>query len=208
MAKAERPKEAEDEAEAPAKPKKNSSKLIIIAIISVVVLALAGGGAFFLLGGKNKPGTEGGEQAAAEKQQGDEETTGDEEGDQTAGGKTSPAQPPVYIKLEAFTTNLAPEEGVAFGATGQYIQLVVELKADNAPSGETLKLYTPEIRNNILRLLSNKRPSQLASLEGKDTLANEIRDSVNGIVNPGGNKEGKGPYSPVVSVLFSSFIIQ
>lgn len=193
MAAAEKPsRETDDEAEAPAKPKINKRKLIIFTIIGVVVLALAGGGAFFLLGSKKKAAVEGEEEATAEK----------------TDHKATPVPPPVYVKLDTFTTNLAPEEGTSFSTAGQYIQVVVELKADSAASGEMLKQYTPEIRNTILRLLSNKRPSQLASTEGKDALANEIRGGVNGIVNPDGNKDGKGIPGPVGSVLFSSFIIQ
>lgn len=208
MAEARRPQqEVEDEAEKPAKPKKSQSKLIIFAIIGIVVLALAGGGAFFLLGGNKGKGDE---QTLEDTQQGDEAATGEEGDEQAATDKPNQQAiiPPVYVKLEPFTTNLAPEQGTAFSAADQYIQIVVELKVDTAASGELLKQYTPEIRNNILRLLSIKRPTELALTEGKDALANEIRDSVNGIVKPGANKDGKSPPSPVGSVLFSSFIIQ
>ena len=85
---------------------------------------------------------------------------------------------------------------------------MVEIKVEDAKAGEELKNYMPEIRNNILRLLSARRASQLAPTEGKDLLANEIRDSVNGVINPGEKKPGKAAKGPVQSVLFSSFIIQ
>jgi len=193
MAEAEKTKDAEGETEEQAKPKKNKRKLVIFATIGIVVLALVAGGAFMLLGGKKKnTETEGEDVAAAEE----------------AHQKKAHDQPPVYLKLETFTTNLAMDEGTPSGTAGQYIQVVVELKVEDAPSGETLKQYMPEIRNNILRLLSNRRASQIASTDGKDMLASEIRDSVNGIVNPVGKKAGKGARGPVESVLFSSFIIQ
>lgn len=193
MAEVEKNKDAEGEAEEQVKPKKNKRKLILFTIIGVVVLALIGGGAFFMLGGKKKAAAEG-EDAAPE-----EEVVHEKKHD----------QPPVYLKLDTFTTNLAMDEaGAPSGTAGQYIQVVVELKVEDAPSGETLKQYMPEIRNNILRLLSTKRPSQLASADGKDLLAGEIRNSVNGIVDPASKKTGKTPRGPVESVLFSSFIIQ
>lgn len=183
-------KDIEGEVEEAAKPKKSKRKLIIFAVIGIVVLALAGGGAFFLFGGKKH---------AEDEEAATEETTHD---------KKIQEQPPVYLKLDTFTTNLAVEDGTSSGTAGQYIQVVVELKVEDAPSGETLKQYMPEIRNNILRLLSSRKPSQLASTDGKDLLAGEIRDSVNSIASPGGKKSGKGLKGPVETVLFSSFIIQ
>ena len=192
MAEAEKPKGGETEGEAPAAPKKSKRKLIMFAVIGVVVLAIAGAGAFFLL--KKKPSAEEGDAAAAE-------TTSEKD--------KGHEQPPVYLKLDAFTTNLAMESGEQpSAAAGQYIQVVVEMKVEDAKAEEELKQYMPEIRNNILRLLSSKTPAKLASSEGKDLLANEIRDSVNGIANPGAKKGSKGPTGPVGSVLFSSFIIQ
>lgn len=191
MAEAGKTKDAEGEAEEQAKPKKNKRKLIIFTAIGIVALALVGGAAFFLFDGSKK-------------------SADDEAGDAVPEEVLEKRhdQPPVYLKLDTFTTNLAIEDGASSGTAGQYIQVVVELKVEDAPSGETLKQYMPEIRNNILRLLSAKRPSQLASTDGKDLLASEIRNSVNGITNPIANKAGKVPRGPVDSVLFSSFIIQ
>jgi flagellar protein FliL len=190
MAEAEKPKDSEGEAEESVAPKKSKKKLIIIAVISIVVLALVAGGAFFMMGKKKGgEGADGAEVAEAEH----EEKAHD--------------QPPVYVKLDAFTTNLAAEDTAPPGTAGQYIQVVVELKVEDAKEGEEIKNYMPEIKNNILRLLSSKFGSQLATTDGKDALANEIRDSVNGVINPGSKKD-KGSHGPVTSVLFSSFIIQ
>jgi flagellar FliL protein len=189
MSTAEKNKDTEGEEQA-APPKKSKKKLIIFAVIGIVVLALAGGGAYFFLG--HKKAAEGEEEAVAE------ETHEDKGHD----------QPPVYLKLDSFTTNLAMEEGTPAGTAGQYIQVVVELKMVDALAGEELKNYMPEIKNNILRLLTKKRASELITSEGKDLLANEIRDSVNGILSPGGKKKSKAEHGPVQSVLFSSFIIQ
>lgn len=187
--KEEKTSDAEDSAEEQPAPRKSKKKLIIFAVIGVVVLALAGGGAFLLLGHKKAPADE--EGAAAEE-------THDVEEKET---------PPVYLKLDTFTTNLAAEENTPAGTGGQYIQVVVELKVEDAPSGEKLKEYMPEIRNNILRLLSSKHSTELATTEGKDQLASEIRGSVNSVVSPSGKKSSKVS-GPVIAVLFSSFVIQ
>ncbi|MCK9284406.1 MAG: flagellar basal body-associated FliL family protein [Rhodocyclaceae bacterium] len=182
--------EANDaEAEAPAPKKK--SKLIIIVVAAVVLLVAAGAGAFLLF--KNSKSAD--------------DAEADAEGDvvEVKRDKKSDA-PPVYVKLEMFTTNLAMENPGEQQAA-QYIQIVVELKVDEAPDGELLKQYMPEIRNGILRLLSSKKPSDLTSTQGKDTLAEEIRNAVNGITNPSAKKNVKAK-GPVAAVLFSSFIIQ
>ena len=174
------------------KPRKSRGKLIAL-IAGIVILAIAAGGAFFLM----KKKASGDEAADAETAASAEHANKDQEG-----------QPPVYVKLDAFTTNLAAEADQSATNASQYIQVVVELKVEDATSGEMLKNYMPEIRNSILRLLSGKKPSQLASTDGKDVLANEVRDGVNELVDSGSKKTGKGPHGPVVSVLFSSFIIQ
>ncbi|CAB1370524.1 flagellar basal body-associated FliL family protein [Denitratisoma oestradiolicum] len=175
-------------------PPAKRGKLLIFIIIGVVVVVLIGGlGAFFLL--KNKPAADGAE---------DEMAAEIDHGSKKDGKET----PPVYVKLETFTTNLAVEDP-AGPQTAQYVQAVVELKVEDVAEGEVIKQYMPEIRNGVLRLLSSKKASQLASVEGKDALAAEIRSTVNGVVNPSPKKGAKGgAQGPVSVVLFSSFIIQ
>ena len=53
-------------------------------------------------------------------------------------------------------------------------------------------------------LLSGKKAADLITKEGKETLAKEIRDLMNNVLNAG-EKDAKGP---VLEVLFTSFIIQ
>lgn len=183
-----------DAAEAPAAPPKKK-KLLLFIIIGVLVLVLGGGAAVFLL--KKKPAEEGEE--------------GDEPPKKEAKHKKGePAKPPTYLKLDTFTTNLMPETPEQTAA--QYIQVIVELKVGDPHEAETIKQYMPEIRDRVLRLLSGRKPSQLGPVEGKDALAQEIRDSVNLIVNPPPKKAKGGkveaPEEPVLSVHFSSFIIQ
>lgn len=176
-----------------APPAKRGKLLIFISIGVVVVLLIGGLAAFLLL--KNKPAADGAEDEAAAETSHDSKKNGKE-------------TPPVYVKLETFTTNLAAEDPSA-SQTAQYVQAVVELKVEDITDGEVIKQYMPEIRNGILRLLSSKKASQLASVEGKDTLAAEIRSTVNGVVNPSPKKGTKGgSQGPVTVVLFSSFIIQ
>lgn len=190
--------EAEQQAETAA-PTKKKSKMILFIIIGVVVVVLAGGAAALLLG-KKKPVDEDGEDG------------GDPKTSHSAKKDAHSDAPPAYVKLDPFTTNLAMDPGPDGQGAGQYIQVTVELKVEDAHLGETLKSYMPEIRNGILRSLSSKKSSELISSEGKDTLAEEIRFKVNRVLNPSespkkGGKEA-APEGPVQAVLFSSFIIQ
>ncbi len=180
--------EAKD-AEAPA-PKKKKLLIIVIAA-AVVVLIIAGVGIALMMKSSHK--------AADAEAEGDTAETAHE---------TKKETPPVYVKLEMFTTNLAMEGAEQQNA--QYIQVAVELKVETAPDGESLKLYMPEIRNSILRLLSSKKASELSNTPGKDALADEIREAVNTIVGGSGKsgKKGAKAKGPVATVLFSSFIIQ
>ncbi|NWG86606.1 MAG: flagellar basal body-associated protein FliL [Hydrogenophilaceae bacterium] len=102
--------------------------------------------------------------------------------------------PPIYEKLETFTVNLADRE--------HYLQVEVALKVSDPESQEKVKLYMPEVRDVLLRLLSSKTSEELAGQEGKDKLASEIQAQVNEVLRI--KERGKG----VKGVLFNSFIIQ
>lgn len=103
-------------------------------------------------------------------------------------------QPPIYEKLETFTVNLADQE--------HYLQVEVALKVSDPEAQQKVKLYLPEVRDVLLRLLSSKTYDELATQEGKDKLASEIQTQVNDVLRI--KERGKG----VKGVLFNSFIIQ
>jgi flagellar FliL protein len=106
---------------------------------------------------------------------------------------------PVYFSLEAFTVNLVPENG------DQFLQVMMSVEVSDAGVGDRLKTYTPKLRNNIIKVLSGKKASELLSPNGKEKLASEIRDLINEILGAGKNN---GADAPVKEVLFTSFIIQ
>ncbi|EKE18187.1 MAG: hypothetical protein ACD_10C00096G0002 [uncultured bacterium] len=180
-------KPAEDGAEAP--PKK-SKKLLIIIVAAILILAIAGAGAFFLL--------KGGDHA-----EDDEEAATETTKPKKKKGEAAPA--PVFVNLETFTVNLIPEAG------DQYLQVILALELEDATADVELKTQMPKVRNNIMLLLSSKKASELLSKEGKENLAEALKEEVNDIlVPPKRNKKGTKISSegPVKSVLFTSFIIQ
>ena len=166
-----------------AAPKKKGKMMIIIIAVVAVVLIGGGAAAFFLM---QKP--------AAEKKvaHGDEEAAADEEGGDEEHGDEEHA--PVYVKLEAFTLNLADGES--------YLQVEMQLLVADAAVGEKMNARLPEVRDALLRLLTSKTAEELSQPEGKDKLAVEIQKQVNEVLGIKSKLKG------VKKVLFGAFIIQ
>jgi flagellar FliL protein len=104
----------------------------------------------------------------------------------------STKQTEVYVALDAFTVHLLPELGE------QFLQVAFSVNVSNTTEEDLLQRHMPKVRNNILILLSSKRASELITKQGKQDLAKEIREQINGAVGQPMIKE----------VLFTSFIIQ
>ena len=173
----------EPAAEVAAPKKKGKLMIIIIAVVAVVLIG-GGVGAYLLM---SKPAAEkkaahGDEEASAEEEGGDGEEQADEE------------HAPVYVKLEAFTLNLADDES--------YLQTEMQLLVADAKVGEKMNARLPEVRDALIRLLTSKTAEELSQPEGKDKLATEIQKQVNEVL--GIKSKSKG----VKKVLFGSFIIQ
>jgi flagellar FliL protein len=174
-------KEAKHEVEAA--PKSGGKKFLIIIIVLLVIVLIGGAGAFLLL-----------------KRQNVEEYDEEEVPVETVRAKKKSAKPlaPVYVAMDAFTVNLVPESGE------QFVQLIISVEVADVESGEMIKTYTPKIRNNVMMLLSSKKASELLTKEGKEKLAEEIRDQMNQVLDPRARESD----APVREVLFTSFIIQ
>lgn len=189
-----------------APPPKKKPKLLLFIIIGVLVLVIAGGvGGYLLL--KKKPAAEDGE---------DEEVALQEEKSKK---KKEFDTPPVFVKLEPFTVKLQAEQQEA------YLQATPELRVFDAPVGDRVKQYMPEIRHKVLLLISGKKASELGTPQGVQQLSNEIRSEINLIIDgpkvmpkvkgkaaapaaPSDPNAPPGPEDSVQAVLFTSFIIQ
>lgn len=113
-----------------------------------------------------------------------------------AAAKPATPKPPVFMNLEPFTVNLADEGGE------HYLQMAVTYQVADDKTAETMKTYLPVIRNRILLLLSAKKPSELASAEGKAKLADELTAAVRDSVP--GTTADKG----IVQAYLGAFVIQ
>lgn len=174
-------KEAKPEAEAAPAPRKSKKLLIIMAALLVVILVVVGGGAMLLMK-MNAANTDEEGDATSETVKTEKKSEGKE-------------VPPTYVALDAFTVNLIGD---------QFLQLVISVEVTDLHTGDRLKNFTPKIRNNVMMLLSGKSATELITKEGKETLANEIRDLISDILEPGST----GEEGPIKEVLFTSFIIQ
>lgn len=196
---------AEKKAEAPPEggeaPKKKG-KLMLFVIIGVVVLALIGGGAAFFLMKK----------APAEGEEGDEDTPAKVEKGKKKDKKKDPLALPTFYKFDKpFTVRLQAE------GADSYLQADVQLRLLEAPLVDQLKAYDPEIKHKVTLVLLGKKAADLGTPQGVQGLSNEIRDTINSIIEPPDPKAKKpagaagddaDPEAPVQAVLFTSFIIQ
>lgn len=106
-----------------------------------------------------------------------------------------------FLALDPFTVNLVPDEGA------QFLQVSISLRLDDASYEPIITNLMPQIRNDVLRILSAQRGSDLQTIEGKDKLADKLRGEINSVIEPP-RRNMPPPDGPVRSVLFLTFIIQ
>ncbi|QDF98147.1 flagellar basal body protein FliL [Azoarcus sp. DD4] len=178
----------------PAAPRKSGKLLLIILILLVLVLIVVAAAVGVVVMMKSKGGN-------------------DAHGSEAAHAPAPPpppaavdlSKPPSFVTLEPFTVNLQRDEG------DHYLQAVIVLRVADAKTAESLKGFMPEIRHRVNLLLSSKLPSELSSIDGRETLAIEIVDQSNdalGFPPPREASRRAAPTGPIQAVLFNSFIIQ
>jgi flagellar FliL protein len=173
--------EPDEDADADAAPPKKKGNLIKLLLMVGLPLLLAGGGAaWYFLGNKHAQ----------------EEPAPPGKAVPAKAAKAGPSKPPAFVPLDPFTVNLQMEEAA------QYLQVGLTLKIADAAYTDAIKLNMPDIRNRILLLLSNKKASQISTLEGKQALTAEIMSETAQALG------GSVPAGGISSVLFTSFVIQ
>ncbi|HEX5337111.1 MAG TPA: flagellar basal body-associated FliL family protein [Gallionella sp.] len=130
-------------------PPPKSKKMLII-IIAAAVLLLGGGVAAYILLKPHPP----------------------KHDDEAAVEETHAEVPPKFVELGTFTANLIHEDG------DRYLQIAISLKLTKPELEEKIKANNPEVLHRVNMLLQSKRPSELATVEGKEKLANDIKAQV------------------------------
>lgn len=105
-----------------------------------------------------------------------------------------PPPAPVFFALDTFTVNLGDAERVL------YIGISLRLKDDATRA--RLSEYLPEVRSRLLLLFSRQDAAQLATNEGKQNLANAIKETIATPLVPG------QPKQEVTDVLYTAFILR
>lgn len=185
-------KDAAAKSETENAPKKGKSKLILIIVIALLVVLIVVVGAVaalvLLKKGGNEPAAAAPTPAAS------------------AHAAVDLSNPPTFVPLDAFTVNLRPDEG------DHYLQVAIVLRVVDVKVADGLKAFMPEVRHRVNLLLSSKLPSELATTEGREILADGILEAVNTALGapPVTNSRDTvvAANGPVQAVLFNSFIIQ
>ena len=162
-------------------PKKKKSKKKFIIILLILLLLLGGGGfAAYHFGFLNLSMILGGGGNATEAAP----TTREE--------AAEPATPTTVVAVQPFVVNLANPIG------SKIVRLTMELEMIDEASVKQLNQEMVKVRDSIILLLSSKTYTDLAPMEGKLQLKNEIVERVNQIL--GGPK--------VTKVYFTDMIFQ
>lgn len=85
------------------------------------------------------------------------------------------------VTLERFTVNLATPGS----ANPKYVQVNISLELPTDDSESEVNMKMPQVRNVIIDLFNSKRPSDLATPEGRDYIKEEIRNALNGFLVTG-----------------------
>lgn len=110
--------------------------------------------------------------------------------------KPEAVKPPVFYTLDPFTVNLAEENG------DHYLQVSVVYQVADEKAVDQVKIYLPVLRNRILLLLSAKRPSELASAQGKQKLVDELVAAARASI------PGTTPERGITGAFLGAFVIQ
>lgn len=155
---------------------KKSSKKIIIIAAAVFLLLIGGGGGYFFMMGDAEP---------------------------TEGEETEEAVEEQEIK-EVFYFDLKKPLIVNFpkGSAARLIQVSVSLSVEGEEALDALKKHQPMIRNNLLMTISAKDPKELAQVEGKQLLRDDMLKEITAIME---KMTGK---NAVTNVFFTTFVMQ
>jgi flagellar protein FliL len=158
--------------------RKKGGKVKWVVLLLVLLLLVGGGGAayWFLMG----PG------AASE---GD---ATEQEGGQAANQEARAEFLPEIVTLDPFVVNLADPLGRRF------LRMTLDVEVLNRAAITDVQRNNSRIRDAVILLLAGKSFADLASMEGKITLKNQIVERLNQIL--GGGR--------VTNVYFTEFVVQ
>lgn len=113
------------------------------------------------------------------------------------------APPPIFIKIGPMTVNLISDD---LGQHLLYASLI--LKVDSEETQEIINTHMPEVTSRLLLLLSSKTGEELATIDGKTVLTEEILALLDEPFTKPQPTTKPQPKLGISAVLFSEFILQ
>jgi flagellar FliL protein len=98
---------------------------------------------------------------------------------------------PLY-SLDTFIVNLADTE------RNRYLRITMDLELTSPTGADKLKERLPQIKDRILTILPAKRFEDIASVEGKTALRDEIIEKLNSLF----------PRAVISNIFFTEFVVQ
>lgn len=141
---------------------------LLIIIIAAVVLLAGGASAYFFLFAKK---------------------TDEGKGDSSKQTKEASG---VNFSFEPFVVNLMDSAGT------KYLKVSIQIELSDAKLMEKAKSRTPQLRDAIITLITNKTSEELITAEGKIMLKDEIKQRANQILGEG----------TVLNVYLTDFVMQ
>jgi flagellar FliL protein len=85
------------------------------------------------------------------------------------------------INLDMFTVNLSTPGSIS----PKFVRVSISLEVATDDVESEVNFKVPQVRNTIIDLINSKRPSDLAAVEGREYLKEEIKTSINSFLLSG-----------------------
>lgn len=85
------------------------------------------------------------------------------------------------VTLDSFTINLSTPGS----AVPKFVRVNVSIEVQNTDTEQEVNTKIPQIRNTIIDLFNSKRPADLANVDGRDYLKEEIKNAINSFLLSG-----------------------
>ncbi|MGD8991742.1 MAG: flagellar basal body-associated FliL family protein [Desulfobacterales bacterium] len=151
----------------------NKIMFLLIAVMLVLTVGLAAG--FFMMWGKLSDMNSAANAAVT-----------------TEAEQSQTAQLGTLFSLETFIVNLADVE------RSRYLRVTMDLELAESADTDKLNDRLPQVRDRILMILPSKTFEEIASVEGKTALRDEIIGKLNSLF----------PKEMVTNIFFTEFVVQ
>jgi len=178
--------ELDDDSEQEVKPS-NLKKIIIFATAGVLILVLTVGATLYFTGviGGDEASVDADEQAATEPEEAKKDS------DEEVSSET------IYHKFKpAFVVNFEDKGKLRF------LQVDLSVATKKPSIVDELTKHEPVIRNNLVLLYSSKSASELNSIEGKEELRRQTRETIQRVMQENVGNPG------IDEVFFTGFVVQ